>query len=268
MDLKNIKTEYLIAGGVIVILTLVFLNMALALVSAPSTIAVTVGSLILIAIVAIYIPIGIKLFGKLSEWMKILLIIACLFGVDGCKRIDPGYVGIKVDLYGGSKGVEPQPLPVGMVWYAPWATSIYEFPTFVRTAVWTRSADEGDKANEEISFNTLEGMVITGDISLSYHLDPGKVPTFFAKFRTDNLDTFTHGFLRNVARDAFSEIGVHYTVEQAYGAKKEELITAARARINEQTKDYGIIIEQFGFIGAPRLPASTFFGLCLGFHRR
>lgn len=86
------------------------------------------------------------------------------------KRIDPGHVGIVVDLYGGNKGVQAIPVVTGMNFYSPLMTDIFSYPTFVQTAVWTRSRDEGSPSNEEISFSSKEGLVITADVSLSYQL--------------------------------------------------------------------------------------------------
>ena len=100
-------------------------------------------------------------------------------------------------------------------------------------------------------------MVITGDVSLSYQLDPNKVPAFYVKFRSDDLEGFTHGFLHNVARDAFNELAPNYTLEEIYGAKKEEFTAKVRERINGQVKDFGVEIQQFGFVGVMRLPPNV-----------
>ena len=121
----------------------------------------------------------------------------------------------------------------GMVWYNPITTTIKEYPTFVQTAVWTRDAHEGSANNEEISFNSKEGLVIFGDISLSYQLDMQKAPEFYVKFRSDDLNHFTHGFLRNIARDAFNEIASKYMVDELYGVKKEDFLREVRDRINK-----------------------------------
>lgn len=254
--MDNIKPQLLVIIGIWVGAVVLLLNVALGLVSSPSTIGVFVGSLILIAVAAIHVPLAMKYSKIIVDFLKLSLILFFLINLNGCawKRIAPGYVGIKVDLYGGGKGVEAQPLGVGIVWYNPWTTTIYEFPNFVQTAVWSKSLEEGHPTNEELSFNTQEGMVITADLSLSYHLEASKTPDFFQKFRTDDLNAFTHGFLRNVARDAFNEVAVQYTFEQIYGVKKEEFLSKVRARINKETADYGIVLEQFGLIGAPRPP--------------
>jgi len=58
-------------------------------------------------------------------------------------------------------------------------------------------------------------MVINGDISLSYQLTAEKVPAFYVKFRSDDLKAFTYGFLHNVARDAFNEIGQRFPLKKS-----------------------------------------------------
>lgn len=92
---------------------------------------------------------------------------------------------------------------------------------------------------------------------LSYQLDAQKVPAFYVKFRSDDLNLFTHGFLRNIARDAFNEEAARYAVDELYGNKKEEFLAAVRKRINDKVGPFGVEIQQFGFIGAPRLPQNV-----------
>jgi regulator of protease activity HflC (stomatin/prohibitin superfamily) len=189
---------------------------------------------------------------KKLMWLMFIGVLAI-----GCTRVDPGHVGIKVYYYGSQKGVDDFPAVTGMVWYNPMATSVFQFPTFVQTAVWTHNKNEGSPLNEELSFNSREGLVFNADISLSYRLDPSKVPHFYVTFRSDDLDKFTHGFLRNIARDAFNEVAVKYTAEEIYGDKKEAILTEVRQRINAQTTVYGVVVEQFGFVGAPRPPQNV-----------
>jgi regulator of protease activity HflC (stomatin/prohibitin superfamily) len=174
-----------------------------------------------------------------------------------CDLIEPGHVGIEVDLYGKDRGVQDYPIVSGMVWYNPLTTRIFSYPTYVQTAVWTANLNEGRPLNEEISFNSREGLVITADVSLSYQLEAAKVPAFYVKFRSDDLNQFTHGFLRNVARDAFSAIAPNFTAEEIYGAKKEEFLARVGDRIDEKVHDLGVNLQQFGFIGAPRLPGNV-----------
>jgi regulator of protease activity HflC (stomatin/prohibitin superfamily) len=196
-------------------------------------------------------------------WKRITLIggavvvVTLMSGFVGCKRVEPGHVGIKVNYYGTDRGVQSFPIVTGMVWYNPIAETVFEYPTYVQTAVWTRNPHEGGPQNEEISFNTKEGLVITADISLSYQISQEKIPAFYVKFRSDDLERFTHGFMRNVARDAFNEEAANYTAEEVYASRKEEFLNHVRDRINRTVSPYGPQLEQMGFIGAPRLPQNV-----------
>jgi regulator of protease activity HflC (stomatin/prohibitin superfamily) len=235
------------------------------LLSEPDDASVAAGVAVLLAVLGVGLYVGKALAKKYGERVlaylrgvpasKILLLSLALPLLSGCVRVGPGYVGIKVNMSGTQRGVESFPKVTGWVFYLPGASRVLEYPTFVQTAIWTKNPHEGHEANEEISFNSKEGMVITGDISLSYQIDAEKVPSFYVKFRSDDLNVFTHGFLRNIARDAFNEVGPYYPVEEIYGPKKEEVLKLVRERINKQVQPFGVEIQQFGFTEAPRLPA-------------
>lgn len=224
--------------------------------SAPSTPLVVASLAVLICLTTAW---GIYIYDRLHAafWRRFLPALAILMIFVGCTRVDPGHVGIKVNYYGTQRGVTDFPSVTGMVWYNPITTTVFQFPNFVQTAVWTHATHEGKAANEEISFNSREGLVFTADISLSYYLKPDRVPHFYVKFRTDDIATFTHGFMRNVARDAFNEAAVKYNADEIYGDKKEALLGEVKGRINAQLADLGVAIEQFGFIGAPRPPQNV-----------
>jgi len=184
---------------------------------------------------------------------KVILaaVVASLF--TSCTVIGPGHVGIKVNNLGSERGVQKYSICTGVVMFMPGMSTVFEYPTYVQTAIWTQSKDEGSSVNEEITFNTKEGTSVSGDISLSYQLKSDSVPDFYVKFRSDNLDLFTHGFLRNIARDAFNEVASGYTLEEVYGLKKETMLKDVKERINKQVSMYGVDLIQFGFVGSLRM---------------
>lgn len=187
--------------------------------------------------------------------MKISLLLIAICVMCSCTIIPPGEVGIKINRLGDNRGVDQLPLTTGLVTYVPGLTTVVKYPTFVQTARWEKH--DKDKQNNEIVFNTKDGMIVSADVSLSYQIVQSKVPAFYIKFRTDDLDLFTHGFLFNVARDAFNEVASNYSVEDIYGAKKEEYLTTVRKRVNDQLFKYGIDIQQFGFLGKIRVPSAV-----------
>jgi regulator of protease activity HflC (stomatin/prohibitin superfamily) len=184
-------------------------------------------------------------------------LVVVLFFVGCATRIGPGRVGIKVDLAGSQRGVEDLPIRTGWVFYNFLSSTIVEYPTSVQTAKWTKDPNEGSVNNEEMSFNTKDGLTVYGDLSVSYHLDASKVPAFYVKFRNDDITQFTHGFLRNVARDAINRTGSQYTVQEIMGEKKSELEQNSRQDLQKEVTDIGVVIDQFGFIGSPRPPQSV-----------
>jgi regulator of protease activity HflC (stomatin/prohibitin superfamily) len=195
----------------------------------------------------------------MRKWagLAVPLIIIVFFFAGCATRIGPGRVGIKVDLAGTQRGVEDLPIRTGWVFYNFLSSTIVEYPTSIQTAKWTKDVNEGAAINEEMSFNTKDGLTVYGDLSVSYHLDAAKVPAFYVKFRNDNIDQFTHGFLRNVARDAINRTGSQYTVQEIMGEKKSELESNSRKDLQQQVSDIGVQIDQFGFIGSPRPPQSV-----------
>jgi regulator of protease activity HflC (stomatin/prohibitin superfamily) len=169
-------------------------------------------------------------------------------------RIDAGYVGVEVNLAGTQRGAADLPVRTGWVFYSPLRTQIIEFPTFVQTVKWTRDMNEGHPINEEMGFNSKEGMQIYSDVSLSYAIEPAKVPEFYVKYRVNNLELFTHGILRDIVRNSLNEVASTYNVEDIYGEKKSEFLMKVQDMIQAKLLAAGVGIQQFGFIGAPRVP--------------
>ncbi len=101
----------------------------------------------------------------------------------GCTVIPPGYVGIKVNLSGGNRGVEHYPILTGRQFYNPVNEKIYEYPIFLQTIVWTKDHQEGSPIDQSITFNSVEGAVVNVDVSLSYAFITDKVPEIFVAFR-------------------------------------------------------------------------------------
>jgi len=174
-----------------------------------------------------------------------------------CTRIGPGHVGIKVSMAGDSRGVDQMTSTTGWVFYNPLLSSVFEWPTFVQQVVLTHNLEEGRAINEEITFTNADQMVIAADISFAYSLSGDKVPHFYTKFRTDDLEQFSHGYLRSLIRDKFNEIGGRYKIEQIMG-DNGPFLAEVKAAVQKEVAEYGVILEpQFGFVGAPRPPKSV-----------
>lgn len=126
---------------------------------------------------------------------SILICVAALFVIlvscFSCERIDAGHEGIKVNLYGSDKGVDNASLVTGMVFYNPFTTKVYEYPTFVQTIDYPA-----------FTVNAKDGSEFTVDPTISLKIVDGKAPTIFKKYRKDLTDII-NGPLYNHVRDAF-----------------------------------------------------------------
>ena len=198
--------------------------------------------------------------GKLIKWGAAafaLLMFALIFFnyIAAVTRIGAGYVGVEVVLSGSQRGANEIPIRTGWVFYSPLRSQIIEFPTFVQTVKWTANLNEGRATDESMSFNSKEGMEIYADVSLSYAIEPRRVPDFYVKYRVTDLDVFTHGILRDIVRNSLNEVASTYNVEQIYGEQKTEFLNKVEQLIQQKLDPVGVGIQQFGFIGAPRVPA-------------
>lgn len=183
----------------------------------------------------------------------ILLILFLTFFVR-VTRIEAGHVGVEINLAGSQRGASEIPVRTGWVVYSPLRTQIIEFPTYVQTVKWTRDMGEGHPADEEMDFNSKEGMDIRVDVSLSYAIDPRMAPDFYVKYRVSELEMFTHGILRDIVRNSLNEVASTFTVEDIYGERKADFLNKVQAMIEQKVAPVGVSVQQFGFIGAPRVP--------------
>jgi regulator of protease activity HflC (stomatin/prohibitin superfamily) len=184
--------------------------------------------------------------------LAIVLVFAIF--VTRVTRIEAGHVGVEINLAGSQRGASEIPIRTGWVVYSPLRTQIIEFPTYVQTVKWTRDTNEGHPINEEMGFNSKEGMQISVDVSLSYAIDPQKVPDFYVKYRVSDLEVFTHGILRDIVRNSLNEVASTFTVEDIYGERKADFLKRVEVMIEQKIAPVGVGVQQFGFIGAPRVP--------------
>ncbi|MBH3412749.1 SPFH domain-containing protein [Pseudomonas putida] len=179
--------------------------------------------------------------------MKRLLAAVSLCAIavlGGCSKVPAGNVGVIVNLYGSEKGVELKEVGTGKYWVGI-NEELYLFPTFTQTETWTGA--------ETITFQTVEGMKVGGDVGITYAVAPDKVTTLFQKYRA-GIDEITNKFLRNMVRDAFNDVASTLPVESVYGAGKADLLTAVEKRVRAQVAPIGITLERIYYASDLALP--------------
>ncbi|MDQ6924925.1 MAG: prohibitin family protein, partial [Candidatus Eremiobacteraeota bacterium] len=126
----------------------------------------------------------------------------------------------------------------------PLLTAVEEYPIYMQTLVLTRAATEGSAQNDEINVNSQEGQPLSVDVSMSFELDPRKVPQLYQTFRTD-ISTIQHGYVRQTIRQALQEVIGGEQIADIIGPKKAEAVARAQRLVAERLSPYGIEVKQF-----------------------
>lgn len=156
-----------------------------------------------------------------------------MFTMTSCyERVDAGYEGIKVNLYGDNKGVDDVSLVTGAIWYLPWTTKIYEYPTFVQTVDY-----------EPFTINAKDGGSFMVDPTISLKIVDGKSPEVFIKYRKENLTEVINTTLYNYVKNAFRIQLNQYTTDELV-SKREEFERAIEDRLSKELQAENFQLEQ------------------------
>lgn len=169
------------------------------------------------------------------KYFKLFLILfglMMMFSSCGYERIDAGYEGIKVNLYGDGKGVDDVSLVTGAVWYNPVTTAVYEYPTYVITVDY-----------DEFSINAKDGSSFTVDPTISLKIVDGKSPEVFKKYRKENILDVVKTTLYNYVKNAFRIQLNNYTTDELVG-KREEFEKAIENRLYKELLAENFQLEQ------------------------
>ena len=156
-----------------------------------------------------------------------------------CERIDAGHVGVKVNLYGTGKGVDDVTECTGMVFYNPFTTKIYEFPTYIQHKEYTKT--EG--ADNSFIVNSKDGSEFHVSPIVNYSVQRERVPFIFAKYRR-SLPEIEEGFLKTAVYDAFRLATNKYTADELI-SNRAVFEVEVRRLLESQLQKEGFVINQF-----------------------
>ena len=155
-----------------------------------------------------------------------LLALCMIFSMSSCReKIDGGYEGIKVNLYGSDKGVDDVSLVTGAVWYNPWTTAIYEYPTFVQTVDY-----------KPFTINAQDGSEFTVDPTVSLKIIDGKSPQIFKKYRkelNDVINSTVYNYVKDAYRVQLNSFSTDYIISHRDSIEKTTEKYLAKVLLNE-----------------------------------
>jgi regulator of protease activity HflC (stomatin/prohibitin superfamily) len=165
----------------------------------------------------------------------VITLVAVIFLMASCERIDAGHVGVKVNQYGDNKGVDDIVAVTGVVFYNPITTRIYEFPTFIQHKEY--------KGDNSFIVNSKDGSEFSVSPIMNYSVQRDKVPTIFAKYRRP-LEDIEEGFLKTAVYDAFRLATNKYTADELISNRAVFEIEVRRLLDGQLLKE-GFTINQF-----------------------
>jgi regulator of protease activity HflC (stomatin/prohibitin superfamily) len=176
-------------------------------------------------------------FKKMTKLIggSILGLFLTVFLLKSCERIDAGYVGVKVNLYGDNKGVDDVVAVTGMVFYNPFTTAIYEFPTYIQHKEY--------KGENSFVVNSKDGSEFSVSPIMNYSVQRDKVPTIFGKYRR-SLEDIEEGFLKTAVYDAFRLATNKYTADELI-SNRAIFEVEVRRLLDAQLLKEGFLINQF-----------------------
>ena len=179
--------------------------------------------------------------------LAIIAVVFVLYSFRSCTTVPAGNAGVVVHMLGSSKGVDAEEVGVGRYWLG-FNDDIFLFPTYTQNDTW--------KDKESITFQTKEGLEVTADIGISYHIEPSKVAMVFQKYRK-GIQEISDIYLRNMVRDALVKAASTQDVETVYGQGKSELISNVEETVRKEVESIGIVIEHVYWVGTLRLPETV-----------
>lgn len=179
-----------------------------------------------------------------SKLIRLSALGALVLGVAACTKVPAGHVGIKAHLSGSEKGEDIKELGAGDYWNG-FNEELFLFPTSTQNYTYTES--------ERIGFQTKEGLMVSADIGITYHIAPDNVSEVFRKYRK-GLNEITQVFLRNMVRDALVKEASTLPIESVYGSGKNALIGKVFEDVQAQAAEVGITVEKLHWTGELHLP--------------
>lgn len=176
-----------------------------------------------------------------------LLLLIGFFTIFTCNYVGPGHVGIVVKLYGGERGVQDAGVDTGYIWYNRWTTQVYEYPTYVQRAVFTKDINEDSPIDESITFNTKEGISVRADVGLHYQILHENASKVFTRLRGDA--NAVRNYLKSKMRDAINNAASVMPINEVYGEGRSKLLHDAKVALEASIGDE-VRIEMLTFVNS------------------
>ena len=173
--------------------------------------------------------------------------------------VEPGFAGLKIQLYGGEKGIDNAQLVSGRVWYNGYTENVVVFPTYINTYPFTKSPTEGSPTDESVVFS-VSGSPVSADVGVSFGFTTEQVSEqsgtklhrFYKKYRK-TPDAFRANELRNGLRNCFSSVAENQKLTPSMLPYNQQKLVAGVTECT-QKRFPTIMIQDVALLSPLRLP--------------
>ncbi len=203
-----------------------------------------------------------------SKLTSLIGLSALAIGISSCGSIpgtsvatvEPGFAGLKIQLYGGEKGIDNAQLVSGRVWYNGYTENVVVFPTYINTYPFTKSTTEGSPTDESVVFS-VSGSPVSADVGVSFGFTTEQTATkngtklhhFYKKYRK-TPDAFRANELRNGLRNCFSTVAENQQLTPSMLPYNQQKLVAGVTECTQQ-RFPTIMIQDVALLSPLRLPS-------------
>ena len=168
--------------------------------------------------------------------LKSLLFVALaifMVAMNSCTVVDNSEVGIKFKKFGLTDQGELKAIPVtGWVFYNPFTTSVFTYPTYVQTVDY-----------DAFDINSKDGTLFSMDPKLVYSIDRDKAAHIFSLYRKP-LDKIEREFMETYIYNAYRIVANEYMADELM-ANRGKFESEVELLLKSTLEDEGFKIKEF-----------------------
>jgi regulator of protease activity HflC (stomatin/prohibitin superfamily) len=164
--------------------------------------------------------------------------------------VTPGNVGVVFNIWTGSLRVAPQ----GLVFRAPWITTVQSYPVALRTYTMVKRSGEGSAAEDDsIDLPTREGQHIRQDISVTFNTSADRAVDVFRSFRGADVSEIEATFIRRTIITAAQNAAGQMSLTDIISDRRGELQASIVKVLTGDLDRMGFMLDKVN-LGASHLP--------------
>jgi regulator of protease activity HflC (stomatin/prohibitin superfamily) len=146
--------------------------------------------------------------------------------------------------------------PQGLVFRAPWITTVQSYPVALRTYTMVKRSGEGSSAEDDsIDLPTREGQHIRQDISVTFNTSAERAVDVFRSFRGADVSEIESTFIRRTIITAAQNAAGQLSLTDIISDRRGELQASIVKVLTGDLDRMGFMLDKVN-LGASHLPAA------------